>query len=80
MQYIVVFNLFSIPVAKGFTSLSQAIHYFDQAQADPDLLPLGIYDVAAAEVISSELPNYYPEEQNNALVIATAQSYIERTD
>lgn len=78
MWYIAVFNLFSIPVAKGFDSLKEAIDYLDQRQADPDSLPLGIFDVAAAGIISCQPEDYCMEEQDKTLIMTIAQSYLKQ--
>ncbi len=78
MLYIAVFTLFSIPVAKGYASLIEAINCLDQAYNDSDSLPLGIYDANMVVVVSSQHENPLLAYMNEDLIIRIAQSYIER--
>jgi hypothetical protein len=77
MQYVSVFTLFALPVAKGFSSLQQATDYLRRANADQDLSPLGIYDAKMGLVIPYMNDGYSLIDTEESLIIRLAQEHIE---
>lgn len=78
MQYVVVYTLFDIPVARGFSSQEEAIRCLEKAGNDPDSLPLGLYNAGSGVLAFDECEEYSSANINRDSIIRLAQSYIER--
>ncbi len=78
MRYIAVFTLFSIPVAKGFATLTEAMNCLGQADEDLDSSALGIYDRDQAKMIFYQDKDYTITKIDEDLMINLALAYIDR--
>ena len=78
MQYVSVFTLFALPVAKGFASLQQATDYLQRAHNDQDVSPLGIYDARMGVVIPYLNDECSPIDTDERLIVRLAQRHLER--
>ena len=78
MRYVTVFTLFTIPVARGFAVMQDALECLRTAHEDPDLSPLGIYDATLEVVIAHNYSSYGLTEVDENLVKQIAKSYFER--
>lgn len=75
MRYIAVFTLFAIPVAKGFSSLKEAIDCLKRKHDDPDTIPLGVYDTTLALVVSKVEDEPYVEA-DDYIIVRSARAYV----
>ncbi|GAB3730194.1 hypothetical protein GCM10028816_26300 [Spirosoma lituiforme] len=78
MQYVAVYTLFDIPVARGFSSSEEAIRCLEKVGDDPDSSPLGIYDAGSGALTFNEHEQYSSANINRDSIIRLAQSYIRR--
>lgn len=78
MQYVAVYTLFDIPVARGFSSEGEAIRCLEIAGHDPDSSPLGLYNAYSGTVAFDEYEEYSSADINRELIVRLAQSYIKR--
>lgn len=78
MRYVAVFTLFSIPVAKGFGTITEAVNCLDQADEDLDSSALGVYDITMSKVIFYRDEDYATTNVEENLIVNLARAYIER--
>jgi hypothetical protein len=78
MSYIAVFALFAIPVAKGFSLKEEAAYYLEQANNDPDLHPIGLYDAYKNIVTPYQSERSVLMDTDEILIARLAQEYLKR--
>lgn len=78
IQYVAVYTLFDIPVARGFPSQKEALHCLEKAGSDPDSLPLGLYHADSGTLTLDDYEEFSSANMNRDSIIRLAQSYIKR--